>query len=212
MSTLTINDRLQPFLAAVTVAGFAVTLGAVLSLIAAVSVDHHFRPEPTIADPGQLPMADASIRFEPTHVIPQAITLRVRSADQERFASTLRKDILAHGGWTDSTGAVTRVTRDFSAITMESYLERLRPLMAGADPDEPHPNYQSWVRDTASQPGALAPAPFVQISFQIDRGFTYNPVNGRVIKIALITGGAALGLALVAAAASEPYRERVMRQ
>ena len=200
MTTLTINDRLQLFLAAVTVAGFAVALAAVLSLIAALSVDHHFRPEPTIPDPGQLPVADASIRFEPTRVIPEAITLRVRSADQERFASTLRKDILAHGGWTDSTGAVTRVTPAFSAITMESYLERLRPLMAGADPDEPHPNYQSWARDTASQPGALPPAPFVQTRFYIDRGFTYNPVNGRVIKIALITGGAALGLALVALA------------
>ena len=210
MTTLTINDRLQLFLAAVTVAGFAVALAAVLSLIAALSVDHHFRPEPTIPDPGRLPVADASIRFEPAHVIPQAITLRVRSADQERFVRTLHKDILAHGGWTESAGAVTR---DFSAITMESYLERLRPLMAAADPDEPHPNYQSWARETASQPGALPPAPFVQIWFRIDRGFTYNPVNGRVIKIALITGGAALGLAVVAAAASAPYwGPWVMRQ
>ena len=122
MTTLTIN-RLQPFLAAVAVAGFAVALGAYLSWFAVLGVDHHFRPEPTIPDPGRLPVADASIKFEPTLVIPWAITLRVRSVDQERFGRTLRKDILAHGGWTDSTGAVTRVTPEFSAITPECYLD-----------------------------------------------------------------------------------------
>ena len=197
------NNTLRYNLDALLQTGLLVAVSCLLALIAGLSIDHYSRTEPTIPDPGQLPVADASIRFEPTRVIPQTITLRVRSGDQERFASTLRKDILAHGGWADGVSGPFRGRR-FSAITMESYLERLQPLMAAADPDEPHPNYQSWARDTASQPGALAPAPFVQISFQIDRLATQK----RLVKGAGIIAIVALGLAIVAAAARRVIGKR----
>ena len=139
--------------------------GLILILIAIVAFDLTTRPGPTIPYPGAVPENQSTLHLAPARVIPETKEIRVRLVDYNRFVAALKKDILAHGGWTEDPG-YTR-SWEISAVVPEAYLERISPLLQAEEPGVLHPNYASWAKTAIAEQQNLVDSPPVKVTFWV---------------------------------------------
>ena len=133
-----------------------------VALIAIVVFEVITKPDPTIPDPGPVPVNESSLHLAPARVIAESKVIRVGFVDRDRFVATLKKDVLAHGGWTQDPENAK--SPKIVAVVPEAYLERIDPLLQAGDPDGLHPNYVSWAKSAAAGPEELADSAPVQVT------------------------------------------------
>ena len=136
-----------------------------LTLIAMVAVELTTRPNPTLPEPGPVPVNQSTLHLAPARVIPETKVIRVRLVDRDRFVGTLKKDVLAHGGWTEDPGNSKVST--IVAVVPEAYLERIGPLLQAEEQEGIHPNYVSWAKAASEGPRELADSAPVQVTFLV---------------------------------------------
>ena len=145
---------------------FGICGGCFLFLIGVIVYELASPTTPTIPDPGSAPAAPGGFReYQPVHIVPKTVSVRVLNADYRRFLNTLRHDAAAHGGFVKEKKPFGRY--GLSVVVPSDYLVRIGPLLEEADPEKVHPNYQVWARSAGSEPGVSASSDLVQIDYWI---------------------------------------------